>query len=361
MSLTLLAALVVLSAVAAPAQATTLTYLYTGSEQTFTVPAGITTLHVVAVGGSGGASAVLGGAAAQVTADLAVTPGQVLYIEVGGRGKDGASGGAGGFNGGAAGGSGGISLAGGGGGASDIRTLPGPSLSPDTRQIVAAGGGGGGGTGIEAVGGAGGAAGEAGKVSADFENGGGGAGTQSEGGTAGVGVNNGEGGTRGQGGVGSSSCGEGGGGGGGGGGLFGGGGAAAGCVSTSGGGGGGGSSLVPAGGSLALALLATEPQIQITYTPPAGEAAPPKTKLNSHPPKVVKTNKAKAKVKFKFSSDVAGATFKCKLDKGAFTTCKSPKTYKVKPGKHKFSVKALNGGLVDSTPAIFGFKVVRRR
>ena len=79
----------VFAASAASAQATTLTYLYTGGEQTFTVPAGITTLHVVAIGGAGGASAVSGGAAAQVTADLSVTPGQVLYIEVGGKGKNG--------------------------------------------------------------------------------------------------------------------------------------------------------------------------------------------------------------------------------------------------------------------------------
>jgi len=345
----------------ASAQATTLTYLYTGGEQTFTVPAGVTTLHVVAIGGAGGSSAVSGGAAAQVTGDLAVTPGQILYIEVGGKGKDGASGGAGGFNGGAAGGFGGTSAAGGGGGASDIRTLPGPSLSPDTRQIVAAGGGGGGATGTEGASGAGGAAGEGGG-NAEFENAGGGAGTPSLGGSGGFGIgSSGEEGSRGLGGIGGSSCDEGGGGGGGGSGLFGGGGGGAGCHSTSGGGGGGGSSFVPAGGSLTLASLATAPQVQITYTPPVEPVAKaPNTKLGAHPAKVVKTKKSKAKVKFKFSSDVTGATFKCKLDKGSFKPCTSPKTYKVKPGKHKFSVEALSGGLVDSTPATFRFKVVRK-
>ncbi|HEY8082625.1 MAG TPA: glycine-rich protein [Solirubrobacterales bacterium] len=347
----------------ASAQATTLTYLYTGSEQTFTVPAGITTLHVVAIGGAGGSSAVLGGAAAQVTGDLVVTPGQILYIEVGGKGKDGASGGAGGFNGGAAAGGGGTAAAGGGGGASDIRIMPGPGLSPDTRQIVAGGGGGGGGTGFEGSGGAGGAAEAAGASSSELENGGGGGGTQSEGGAAGIGINGGEGGTRGLGGIGGSSCGEGGAGGGGGGGLFGGGGGAAGCTSTSGGGGGGGSSLVPAGGSLALASLAAEPQVQITYTlPSAPTTSPPQpnTKLGAHPKKTVKTKKAKAKVKFGFSSNVAGASFKCKLDKGAFAACKSPKTYKVKPGKHKFSVKATKAGVTDPTPAAFSFTVKKK-
>ena len=88
-------------------------------------------------------------------------------------------------------------------------------------------------------------------------------------------------------------------------------------------------------------------------TPPPGRlrahrslpaAAPSDTTLGSHPKKTVKTKKKKAKVKFSFSSDVAGATFQCKLDKGAFAPCTSPKSYKVKPGKHTFSVEAVGSG-----------------
>jgi hypothetical protein len=352
-----------LMAAAAPAQAITVTYTHTGGEQTFVVPAGVFSIQVVAVGGSGGSSAAAGGAAAQVSGTLPVTPGQTLYVEVGGKGQDGVSGGAGGFNGGAAGGGGGTVHSGGGGGASDIRLLSGPSLSPDTRQIVAAGGGGGGGTGTEGSPGAGGAAGEAGASSSDF-NEGGGPGTLLAGGGGGIGVlESGDEGQRGEGGEGGPSCTEGGGGGGGGAGYFGGGGGGPGCNSTSGGGGGGGSSLVPEGGSQALASLATPPQVQITYTPPSAPIGPttsppqPDTILGAHPKKVVKTKAKRAKVKFGFSSTVAGSTFQCKLDKGAFASCKSPKTYKVKPGKHKFSVKAVNGGVADPTPATFSFKV----
>lgn len=45
--------------------------------------------------------------------------------------------------------------------------------------------------------------------------------------------------------------------------------------------------------------------------------------------------------KFKFKSNEAGSTFQCKLDKGKFKTCRSPKTYKkLKPGKHVFKVRA---------------------
>lgn len=436
-----LSALLTLSA--APAQAATLTFLFTGSEQEFTVPAGVTSIHVIAIGGSGGAGgSAAGGAAAQVTANLAVTPGQTLYIEVGGKGKNSEGGGGGGFNGGAAGGAGGSPIAGGGGGASDVRLLPGPGLSPDSRQIVAGGGGGGGGTGIESAGGAGGAAESAGEASPDGDEGGGG-GTQSAGGLGGIGVfSNGFEGQRGEGGAGGTSCGPGGGGGGGGGGFFGGGGGGPGCEVLAGGGGGGGSSLVPAGGSLSLASLATAPQAQITYslTPPSiaitapsngatytqgqtatavysctahegagvtacagpvanggaietstlgqhtftvnvedtngatasqsvtynvvspkeGPPPPPNTVLGSHPKKTINIKGKKVKVKFSFKSTTSGVLFKCKLDKGSFAPCTSPKSYKVKPGKHKFSVEALNAGVADPTPASFGFKVVRK-
>jgi hypothetical protein len=56
-----------------------------------------------------------------------------------------------------------------------------------------------------------------------------------------------------------------------------------------------------------------------------------------------------------------GATFKCKLDKGAFKPCRSPKTYKVKPGKHVFKVEAIDVAGADKTPATYRFKVLRCR
>ena len=96
--------------------------------------------------------------------------------------------------------------------------------------------------------------------------------------------------------------------------------------------------------------------------PPISEPAKaPNTKLGKHPAAKVKTKAAKAKVKFTFSADVAGATFQCKLDKGAYKPCASPKIYRVKPGKHKFSVRAVGPGGTDNTPATFSFKVVREK
>ena len=65
-------------------------------------------------------------------------------------------------------------------------------------------------------------------------------------------------------------------------------------------------------------------------------------------PKATITKGPKAKsssttAKFKFKSNEGGSKFQCKLDKGKFKSCKSPKTYKkLKPGKHVFKVRAID-------------------
>ncbi len=124
------------------------TFNYTGSVQTYTVPSGITNLCIDANGASGG-NAINGslmdsaGRGGRVECNLAVTPGQVLSIYVGGRGTDGGfvMGVAGGYNGG---GSTGFYYGGSGGGATDIRT--GGTAMAD--RVIVAGGGGGGGLGM---------------------------------------------------------------------------------------------------------------------------------------------------------------------------------------------------------------------
>jgi hypothetical protein len=130
------------------ASAASTTFLPTGTEQTFVVPAGVTSIHAVAIGGHGGEGASGGpaGFGAVVSADLTVTPNEVLYVEVGGNGASGTEGGAGGFNGGGNGGEGGYTDGGGGGGATDIRTAPrAAGVSLFERLLVAGGGGGSGG------------------------------------------------------------------------------------------------------------------------------------------------------------------------------------------------------------------------
>ena len=80
--------LVLVSAPVASAQTTTqtLAFDYTGAEQTFVVPNGVTSLHVEAIGAPGGDRADAGGLGDDVSSDLSVTPGEPLYVEVGGPG-----------------------------------------------------------------------------------------------------------------------------------------------------------------------------------------------------------------------------------------------------------------------------------
>ena len=60
------------------------TYTYTGAVQTFTVPAGVTSISVDAYGASGTTvSAGQAGKGGRVQANLTVTPGDTLYLYVG--------------------------------------------------------------------------------------------------------------------------------------------------------------------------------------------------------------------------------------------------------------------------------------
>ncbi|PWK78587.1 Ig-like domain-containing protein [Lentzea atacamensis] len=135
----------------------TRTFHPTGGEQTYTIPAGVTKLRVVAIGGRGGNGADGGDGSApsgrrghRATADLAVPSGVTqLVVAVGQNGGhgNGANGGVPGFGGGAPGGLGTPFAGGAGGGASDVRlcSAAAPCDSLSSRLIVAPGGGGGGG------------------------------------------------------------------------------------------------------------------------------------------------------------------------------------------------------------------------
>lgn len=108
---------------------------YTGAQQTFTVPAGVTSIVVDAYGAQGGSNSPstninYGG---YVQATLAVTPGTTIYVNVGQQPN--------GLTGGWNGGGNGETAGQGGGGASDIR-IGGTTLND--RMVVAGGAGGGG-------------------------------------------------------------------------------------------------------------------------------------------------------------------------------------------------------------------------
>jgi len=230
------------------------------ADGTFTVPAGVTSLSVVAVGAAGGScgSGASSGRGAIVSADIVVTPGETLTLKIGGRG--GGTDSAGGANGGGAGGD--VGAAGGGG--TDIRR-GGTTLAD---RVVAAGGGGGCLAYGPYIGGNGGAPDGANGVGPSNYYGKGG--TQSAGGAGGLyddpsyGID-GESGTFGQGGAGA--IGYNGGGGGGGGGWYGGGGASYGDAA----GGGGSSYAVPTSTNVAYSVtgnVADTPKVEITWVDP---------------------------------------------------------------------------------------------
>ena len=143
----------------------TATFSYTGNYKTWTVPAGVTSATIALKGAEGsggyGSTATYGGKGAVVTGTLSTTPGQSLYIYVGGAGGYvNGSPGTGdqvmnpGWNGGATGRKWTSYPGGGGGGASDIRSTV---DDLNSRLAVAGGGGGAGREGTPTKGGDGGA------------------------------------------------------------------------------------------------------------------------------------------------------------------------------------------------------------
>lgn len=245
---------------------TTVTFTYTGGAQSWIVPGCVYSVNIEALGAQGGSGESYGGGyGGKATGTLAVVPGQVLNIYVGGAGANG-DGAGGGFNGGGTAGC--CTAPGSGGGASDIR-VGGTSLID--RAIVAGGGGGGGGW---VGGGGGGAGGYTGNNGDNGQAGGGGGGDQVAGGGGGFGNSGGSSGSGGALGIGGAGGGGSYGGGGGGGGYYGGGGGGgdndACCLD---GGGGGGGSSYTGGVSSGATMTGVNPgngQIKITYL----EAAP---------------------------------------------------------------------------------------
>lgn len=382
------------------------TVSFTGHTEDWVVPAGIQSLTFDLYGAQGGG--VDGGLGGRATATLNVSPGQHIFINAGGAGKDYVDGGGpGGFNGG-----GGNSISNGGGGATDIRAA-GVSLSD--RVLVAGGGGGAGGCSSgssSALGGNGG--GDAGNAGSGCGSGGGG-GSQATGGTAAGTATSG---TSGQGGEPAGIYVAGGGGGG----WFGGGGG----FNAGGGGGGSGhgpsnailEGAVNAGNGFVVITDATPPSITITggpgstpshrpsfsfatpagvavecslgnrFTPcaspftvpselpdgayrlrlratsPAGgiggesrtftvDSVAPETKIIEGVPPLVQVPGTVA-----FDSSEPG-TFECSVDDAEWSPCSSPLTLpSLPPGRHSFEVRARDlAGNVDGTPDSDKFEV----
>lgn len=104
-----------------------------------------------------------------------------------------------------------------------------------------------------------------------------------------------------------------------------------------------------------LELWTSDEPVQAPAAPSPAE--PPTTKIAGR-----KLDGAKRTATFSLRSDVAGSTFRCKLDRGAFRRCAKRMVFRhLSPGRHTFRAEAISpSGLLDKTPAKSRFRFARR-
>jgi hypothetical protein len=89
------------------------------------------------------------------------------------------------------------------------------------------------------------------------------------------------------------------------------------------------------------------------------DLTPPDTKFTKRPKHPVKTDGRRAEVTLRFWADEVNSTFECHLDAKPFAPCISPLTLRLKPGKHRFYVRAIDAfSNVDASAASTKIKVV---
>jgi len=106
----------------------------------------------------------------------------------------------------------------------------------------------------------------------------------------------------------------------------------------------------------------------LAANPPAPRATPPapssalRTFLRHRPPKVRFTRHRRARVVFRFGSNEPGVVFVCRIDGGFPRVCGRRLVRRLRIGKHVLRVRARDAaGNVDRTPAVYRFRIKRRR
>jgi CSLREA domain-containing protein len=119
------------------------------------------------------------------------------------------------------------------------------------------------------------------------------------------------------------------------------------------------------GGGTSELAIATSPAAPVSTVacPAAANCAPPPAKGAPPQAKIFKGSKGKKFVKataaFKFKASVEGSTFQCRLDGKPFRKCHSPKVYTgLKPGRHRFEVRAIGPDGQVGAPARLKFSVL---
>jgi Ca2+-binding RTX toxin-like protein len=91
---------------------------------------------------------------------------------------------------------------------------------------------------------------------------------------------------------------------------------------------------------------------------PKPDRTPPATRLRHHPAALLLATAPRRHVAFAFAASERGSSFRCKLDRGTWRPCRSPRAYLVSRGRHAFRVYAIDAaGNRDRTPALFHFRV----
>jgi arylformamidase len=86
---------------------------------------------------------------------------------------------------------------------------------------------------------------------------------------------------------------------------------------------------------------------------------PPRAIITGHPRRALSTSRRRTRVTFRFRANRRGARFECRLGRRAFRRCRSPRSYALAPGRHRFAVRALSGAGSPGRADSFRFRIVR--
>ena len=117
---------------------------------------------------------------------------------------------------------------------------------------------------------------------------------------------------------------------------------------------GGASYSTTGGGIITPAGAGTAPSITISYSAPGTTIDGPHGRVESRKPR--------KRVVFEFTSSIAAQTFECSLDGADFAACETPFSRKLKAGRHKLLVAAVDPetGNSDPTPAKGKVRIVHK-
>ncbi len=90
------------------------------------------------------------------------------------------------------------------------------------------------------------------------------------------------------------------------------------------------------------------------------DRTPPRTRISRRPASILFAARPRRAVAFAFASNER-STFRCRLDAAPFRPCRSPRAYRLAPGRHAFRVYAIDrAGNRDRSPALVKLRIRRR-